>query len=1516
MSTHNPNGIVKWVVESSQIFTRTVRRQIGEGVNRLTSLPHWRRLCFLSTVLVVLLLLVVYWQTEDIQAANATKSDTKTVVEKPAADKPEPSPPKKSLVIAAPDKTKSAPKKEYPFTAEEQKIFSLLEQYGKMMEKKGQDDPEVKLLKNKLYDADKALQEKMKSAVDIRMDTLPAAPKEGTSAQDKSKTPQPIKPITPQVTKPATPPKVTDPKEVKPPKTTAKPPTKTTPPEPNKPPTKAASQSPPQEKSTPTKPEIAKPTVVESKTATSPVTPVVKPTVVQPGATKPPKTIMVMRPKPSPTATPSKATKAPTAKPPTAKPPTTKPPTTKPPTNSPSSKVQSKTASSKAVTPPASKPASPAAPTPSAKPEATATIIKADPNSAEPSPDDIVLLKIKDNQLDVQFLIDLVAKELQLNIIYDPGQPLTGKVYIQQRGKIYRKDLQPLLGMILGLQGYSMIREESFIRIFKRDPNVLKKSKPRIIIGQEMPEILPGETLLTQIIEVQHVKVAEVQKFLLNFLSDATAIKTIAGTNYLIITEYVNRLPRILEMVSLIDRPGPPRKLKPITIQHIPVRDARTHVEALFKALAAQGASTLATTTSTPTPTKPKTAAEIRAQRIRELAEKRKAATSGSTAAAIPQGPTLYTYDLTSQLLVIGTEAQIKQVEDLLVLLDVEPPGPEIKLETIQVKHVTASGASTKVKALLDSLEQKITTAGPTAPTVKKPPTSSRTPPRPPTTRPPTPQTITAAAKGPVFHLDERTNRIFLVGYEEQIQQAKELLSLIDVVAGPEIKLEVLNVEYVEPDAVATQIQSLIKALNENTAAPESTTSRTVTPTSTRTKTPTPTSSRTRTTPSTSQQMLYDQSQKGPAIFVDKRTTRMFVVGSEDQIGQVKELLALLDVEAGKPIRLEILRVQNVEASEIASEIESIIKALNESSAPGVDSFQQSAPIPTATGSRSSSTATRTTPRPPTTTTRSRSTLALATEQGPALFIDDRNNRLLVVGNDEQIEQVKEILALLDVVEGPEIKIAVLRVQYVEAADVGPEIEELLDALYEKGAGTITPTSSSRFSPALATPPRPGGTPAKPTTPGRQPSRNRTGEMEKKRGPAIFVDERTNRLLIVGSDEQIDQVKDLLALLDVLEGPEIKLVAVRLQYVLAVDVADQVRDLLDALYESGAYMPGVHRPGSDLMPTSSKPSSRTTPTPTTPRSRTTPTTQPKTTSPSRSKESGKAGPIIVIDERTNRLLVVGSEEQIEQFRSILALLDVKEGPEIRLASFEIEHVIADDIAGQLEELLNAFNEQGGKATRATTSSAVPTTSVTPVVQPASTGPSGGRTTPSTTRPGQESSTKKAEELGPFILVDSRTNRLLIVGSDEQIDQFQELLKVLDVPPSEYYRLVLKIYQPQYVEAAEVQRIMDALGITETGEQAPRDQARAGGTNGVRPGSARSTPASTPSGTGTVGGLFSRGPGEGMLLPGQEEPEVRMAIQETTNKIYILATEYQHRDISEIMKQVDVEPDEDMGAIQI
>ena len=47
--------------------------------------------------------------------------------------------------------------------------------------------------------------------------------------------------------------------------------------------------------------------------------------------------------------------------------------------------------------------------------------------------------------------------------------------------------------------------------------------------------------------------------------------------------------------------------------------------------------------------------------------------------------------------------------------------------------------------------------------------------------------------------VDERTNRLIIVGTEEQIVQVEDLLGMLDI-AGVEIKLDVMALEYVEAD--------------------------------------------------------------------------------------------------------------------------------------------------------------------------------------------------------------------------------------------------------------------------------------------------------------------------------------------------------------------------------------------------------------------------------------------------------------------------------------------------------------------------------------------------------------------------------------------------------------------------------------------------------------------------------------------------------------------------------------------
>ncbi len=58
------------------------------------------------------------------------------------------------------------------------------------------------------------------------------------------------------------------------------------------------------------------------------------------------------------------------------------------------------------------------------------------------------------------------------------------------------------------------------------------------------------------------------------------------------------------------------------------------------------------------------------------------------------------------------------------------------------------------------------------------------------------------------------------------------------------------------------------------------------------------------------------------------------------------------------------------------------------------------------------------------------------------------------------------------------------------------------------------------------------------------------------------------------------------------------------------------------------------------------------------------------------------------------------------------------------------------------------------------------------------------------------------------------------------------------------------------------------------------------------------------------------PEQALLPAGMEEPEVRIAIQESTNRIFIYALQYQLTSIDEIMEYIDVDPEDALGQYEI
>jgi hypothetical protein len=436
------------------------------------------------------------------------------------------------------------------------------------------------------------------------------------------------------------------------------------------------------------------------------------------------------------------------------------------------------------------KPTTPEGQTPAAAPP-----IPAEP----PVGENVVRLKTQNSQVDVNYLIDAIGRELKLTFLYDTPNGISGTVKLQQYGEIQRQDLIPLLESVLRFYGYLMVREDPFIRISTRkEADASKRVIPSLTTGTDLAPEEPGDLVVSQILRPKNVDVEELQKFLGNF-TDTTAMITDKKSNFLIITEYANRMPKLLEMYNLYDQPGPEKKLAAIEVINITASDAKKHIDDLLDALAGQGVeggdepAAAAPAGANPAQPQPR---PTRRPRQAGAAEK----SGGKT------GVSLHVDDRTNRLLVIGTEAQIERVRQLLTMLDIKGGG----LEVVLIKHVLVADLTTQLANLLKAMtdQTEAITPAPAAPAGEQPrrqPSGQRP-------RRAEPQGPTkAGVRGPALVSDERTNRLFIIGTQDQIRQAHELLDILDVPPYQygQAYLKVYQPQFVEAEEVRRILEQL-----------------------------------------------------------------------------------------------------------------------------------------------------------------------------------------------------------------------------------------------------------------------------------------------------------------------------------------------------------------------------------------------------------------------------------------------------------------------------------------------------------------------------------------------------------------------------------------------------------------------------------------------------------------------------------------------------------------------------------
>ena len=151
----------------------------------------------------------------------------------------------------------------------------------------------------------------------------------------------------------------------------------------------------------------------------------------------------------------------------------------------------------------------------------------------------------------------------------------------------------------------------------------------------------------------------------------------------------------------------------------------------------------------------------------------------------------------------------------------------------------------------------------------------------------------------------------------------------------------------------------------------------------------------------------------------------------------------------------------------------------------------------------------------------------------PTVYLDadERTNRILMIGLDEQLEQVDELIDTLDVVQQDLRTLELYRIEHIAAEEVKNKLEEL---------GLITPRLTSPYSSRITSgvkPPTTGTGATRTSASARLPATSRSrlyGEMDEAPGeePQVVVVEQTNSLLVNATAEQHEKVVRILGYLD------------------------------------------------------------------------------------------------------------------------------------------------------------------------------------------------------------------------------------------------------------------------------------------------------------------------------------------------------------------------------------------------
>lgn len=234
---------------------------------------------------------------------------------------------------------------------------------------------------------------------------------------------------------------------------------------------------------------------------------------------------------------------------------------------------------------------------------------------------------------------------------------------------VSRKDAEKLFSAVLESSGFTIVQDGEMNRIVLMPE---RKTSMGTIVTDDSES--PEYGLVTRIMRLEHVSVAEMRKMLEQQLNRQNVVSTLEETNHLIITDTVSSVKKIEELVRELDKPGMARATEVIALQHANATELARQITASF----ADNPS-----------------------RAQQLTDRMAAGTAYADNVSMSI-PTIVASTHSNGLVVTGTQRQIQAVKDLVAKLDVPAPSGRSTFHIIRLNYVKAEDIAKNISTVVE----------------------------------------------------------------------------------------------------------------------------------------------------------------------------------------------------------------------------------------------------------------------------------------------------------------------------------------------------------------------------------------------------------------------------------------------------------------------------------------------------------------------------------------------------------------------------------------------------------------------------------------------------------------------------------------------------------------------------------------------------------------------------------------------------------------------------------------------